>query len=253
MAAITITNLTKRFEGAAVLDSVSLSAEAGRVISIVGPSGAGKTTLLKCVGLHRIDGGSIAIGESAIITPHSTESERHSFRKHVGHIFQDFHLWPHKTVLENVSLAPIVVKGVQREIAIARASALLSRFGIDEKWDCYPDALSGGQKQRVAIARAFAMEPKILLMDEITSALDPELTGSFTKIIRSLAQSGVTVLNVTHNMDFASEVSDEIAFLDRGRLVEIAKPHDLFFYPHEQRTREFISACLAGKKEEGRF
>ena len=247
--ALRLSGVSKRFGSASALDSVSLDVEPGQVVSIIGPSGAGKSTLLRCVGLHAIDSGHIMLGDSAVITPQSSDAELRELRNSVGHIFQDFHLWPHKTVLENICLAPIVVKGIPKHAAMAAALGLLERFDLSEKAGSYPDSLSGGQKQRVAIARALAMEPKVLLMDEITSALDPELAGSVAKTVRSLAREGMAVIAVTHDMGFAADISDKVAFMESGKLVECGTPKEMLFNPQNARTREFIGATLMEKNK----
>jgi polar amino acid transport system ATP-binding protein len=239
---------SKSFEGLAVLDGIDFSIGAGQVVAIIGPSGAGKTTLLRCISaLHKIDRGTVSICGSATITPSSGEDELARFRQSVGYVFQDFHLWPHKTVLENLCLAPVAVKKVPREAAVARAMELLKKFGLAHKAGEYPDALSGGQMQRVAIARALAMEPKIVLMDEITSALDPELVGSVSRMVRALAADGVAVIVVTHNLEFASEVADRMVFMDKGKIIESGKPAELLANPTSERLREFIQPYFSGK------
>jgi ABC-type polar amino acid transport system ATPase subunit len=242
--ALTLAGVSKRFGSIAALDSVSLETAPGQVVSIIGPSGAGKTTLLRCIGLQGIDEGCVRIGSEVAIIPQSGEAELRALRNSVGHIFQEFHLWPHKTVLENVCLAPIMVKGAPKHVAAARALGLLERFGLQAKAASYPDSLSGGQKQRVAIARALAMEPKVLLMDEITSALDPELAGSVARMVRELAREGTTILAVTHDMNFAADVSDRIVFLDRGRIVEMGTPSELLLSPKSSRMRDFLGALV---------
>jgi len=240
-----ISGISKRFGETVALELVSLEALPGQVVSIIGPSGSGKSTLLRCIGLQGIDSGHIALGSDAIVTPQSGDGEIRALRNGVGHVFQDFHLWPHKTVLENVCLAMIEVKKMPRHVAMAKAIALLERFGLQGKAGCYPDALSGGQRQRVAIARALAMEPKVLLMDEITSALDPELAGSVAKTVRELAREGTTILAVTHDMGFAADISDRVIFMDKGRVVEEGTPAEILAFPKNERTKEFIGASLA--------
>lgn len=243
-AALKVAGISKRYDKP-ILDSVSLHVLPGEVVSIIGPSGAGKTTLLRCIsGLAQIDSGQIHLGEEAIITPASGKGGLSKILGRVGLVFQDFHLWPHMTVLENVAYAPWQLGISTKDAATVRASKLLEKFGLSSKAGAYPEDLSGGQKQRVAIARALAANPKVLLLDEITSSLDPELVGSIAAIVRGLAKEGISVLLVTHNMDFASGVSDRIVFLDNGRIVEEGSPLEIFGNPKHGRTKEFISASF---------
>lgn len=247
--AIKLVNVSKKYGDAAVLDSVGFEVQKGRVISVVGPSGAGKTTLLRCIaGLTSIDNGQIVLNGESAITASASESGQAAFRGKVGYVFQDLHLWPHKTVLENVSFAPAKAKKLTHEKAAIKAMELLEKFDLKHKADHYPASLSGGQKQRVAIARALAMEPDVILMDEITSALDPELIASLGKIVRSLASAGIAVVVVTHDMNFASDVSDELVFIENGQVVERGPASQLFLNPEKTRTKEFLKASLDAKE-----
>lgn len=246
--AIKLVNVSKRFGDAAVLDSVGFEVQKGKVVSVVGPSGAGKTTLLRCIaGLTSIDNGQIVLNGENAITDSNWEGNS-AFRGKIGYVFQDLHLWPHKTVLENISFAPAKAKKLSNEKAAIKAMELLEKFDLKHKADHYPASLSGGQKQRVAIARALAMEPDVILMDEITSALDPELIASLGKIVRALASAGIAVVVVTHDMNFASDVSDEMVFIENGQIVERGPADQLFLNPEKARTTEFLKAALDAKE-----
>lgn len=231
-------NIHKSFGDLEVLKGVDLDVEAGEVIVIVGVSGSGKSTLLRCFNfLEMIDEGEITIDEQKI------DLEKNDFSKvraEVGMVFQHFNLFPHKTVLENVIEAPIIVKKMKKEKAVKEGLSILENVGLSEKADVYPNKLSGGQKQRVAIARALAMEPKVLLFDEPTSALDPELVGEVLQVMQDLANEGMTMIVVTHEMKFAKEVADRIIMLDEGRIIENANPDIFFNHSTNERTNQFL-------------
>jgi polar amino acid transport system ATP-binding protein len=243
---VDVRNVSKTFGTIEVLRDVSLSVARGQTVSILGPSGSGKSTLLRCINwLEEPDRGEIYIaGQRMGVRPdgktHMSDRELASMRARIGMVFQSFNLWPHLSVLENVTEAPIHVLGLPRDEAVSRAEVLLDKVGISEKRDAYPYVLSGGQKQRVAIARALAMNPEVILFDEPTSALDPELVGEVLTVMRALADEGMTMVVVTHEMAFAHEASDEIVFLDQGRVVERAKPELFFNKPSTDRARQFL-------------
>lgn len=233
------TNLHKSFGKLEVLKGIDLEVQPSEVVVLVGVSGSGKSTLLRCFNfLERINQGSIEIDGQVIDAKKQKLSQ---VRAEVGMVFQHFNLFPHKTVLENVIEAPIVVKKEKKETAIAKGKALLEKVGLADKADVYPSKLSGGQKQRVAIARALAMEPKALLFDEPTSALDPELVGEVLAVMKQLAEEGMTMVVVTHEMKFAREVADRIIMLDEGVIIENTDPKTFFENPSNERTRQFIS------------
>ena len=247
---IRLEKLSKEYSGNKVLKDIDLEIKKGEIISIIGPSGSGKTTLLRCISmLENFNRGKLTIDEKDIITKDTQEKEFEKLRDRIGVVFQDFHLWPHKTVLENVIYAPINVKNEKRNIAIKKGRKILKIVGLSEKADEYPESLSGGQKQRVAIARTLSMEPEIVLFDEITSALDPELVGGILKVIKRLAKEGMTMLVVTHHMRFASEISDKVIFLDGGKIIEIGTPQVIFRTPKENRTKEFLKSIIEKKQE----
>src|SRR3989344_2860646 len=222
---IRLEKLSKEYGENKVLKDINLEVKKGDIISVIGPSGAGKTTLLRCISmLDSLNEGKLIIDEKNTVTKDSEEKDIKKLRDKIGVVFQDFHLWSHKTVLENVIYAPINVKKKNKNQAVKKAKEILNKVGLSKKVNEYPESLSGGQKQRVAIARTLAMEPEIVLFDEITSALDPELIGGILKVIKRLAKEGMTMLVVTHHMRFASEISDKIIFLDGGRIVEEGIP-----------------------------
>lgn len=241
--AIEVKDLHKSFGSLDVLKGVSLNVEEGEVISVIGPSGSGKSTLARCIArLEKINKGEI------YVYGHRMDSERMSNAKEselVGMIFQQFNLFPHLTVLENVAMAPVKVRGKTQAEAQKVAKTLLERVGLADKVDSYPSQLSGGQQQRVAIARALAMEPKVMLFDEPTSALDPELVGEVLGVIAGLAKSGMTMLIITHEMLFAKEVSDRVIFMSGGNIVEQGTPDDIFVHPQKERTRSFLQRVLS--------
>jgi polar amino acid transport system ATP-binding protein len=216
----------------------------GEAVCIIGPSGSGKSTILRCInGLTTIDSGQIRVGDHHVERLHSERAMR-PLRRQVAMVFQQYNLFPHKTALENVMMAPIQVLGHDREEVRARALANLAKVRLSGKEDHYPGELSGGQQQRVAIARALAMQPEIILFDEVTAALDPETVKDVLTAIRDLVEDGLTCILVTHEMRFAREVADRVCFTDRGLIVESAPPAELFDSPKEERTREFLAQIL---------
>jgi ABC-type polar amino acid transport system ATPase subunit len=248
---VVVEGVVKRYGPDTVLDRVSLSVAAGQVMVVIGPSGSGKSTLLRCIArLETIQRGRILI--DGVLASRGTEVDgpaadaaaRRDLRHDVGMVFQSFNLFPHLTVLENVTLAPRRVRGLAGAEADAEAMDLLQRVGLADKRDAYPARLSGGQQQRAAIARALAMRPRIMLFDEVTSALDPELVGEVLKTMRGLAEQGMTMLVVTHEMGFASDVADDVIFMDRGAVIERAPPDRMFLEPKEFRTRAFLERLL---------
>jgi len=241
---VDVAGVSKWFGDLQVLDHVSLQVSEHGVVSLIGASGSGKSTLLRCLNLlERVEEGDITV-DGVCVTREKIDVN--ALRKKIGIVFQAYNLFPHMTVLQNVMLAPRKARGVSRNEAESRARALLQRIGLEEKADEYPDRLSGGQQQRVAIVRALAMEPKLMLLDEITSALDPQLVSEVLALVRELADSGMTMILATHEMGFAREVSDKICFLDGGRILEEGPPEQIFTEPREPRTREFLSRVLAG-------
>jgi polar amino acid transport system ATP-binding protein len=242
----------KAFGRTQVLRNVSLQLGKGEVVAVIGPSGSGKSTFLRCLNhLETIDRGHIAIeGETLASTDaagrcsYVPDAEVRRICRKTGMVFQHFNLFPHLTVLENIIEAPMVVQGVPRDQAVARAEGLLAKVGLAEKRNNYPARLSGGQKQRVAIARALAMEPDIMLFDEPTSALDPELTGEVLRTMRQLADERMTMLVVTHEMGFAREVAGKVVFMDQGELIEEQPSADFFAHPRHARTRAFLQHML---------
>ena len=238
MALLEICHIRKSFGGQPVLNDVSLEVEEHHVVCLIGPSGSGKSTLLRCInGLEAIDAGEILIHGDRITGP---GVDVDALRRDVGIVFQSFNLFPHMSVLENVTLAPVRVLGQQRGAAEDHARQLLGRIGLEEKAAEYPDRLSGGQQQRVAIVRALAMDPMVLLLDEITSALDPELVAEVLQIVRELARDGMTMLLATHEMSFAREVANKVCFLYDGCIHEEGSPEQIFGAPRNERTRAFV-------------
>jgi cystine transport system ATP-binding protein len=244
MSMIVVEKLTKEFKGQQVLKGIDLKVEAGEVVAIIGPSGSGKTTLLRCLNfLEEPSSGKIVVGDIAIDGSRPLSQQQgliRQLRQHVGFVFQNFNLFPHRTALENVIEGPIVVKKMAREEAIGLGRKLLARVGLAGKEQSYPRRLSGGQQQRVAIARALAMEPEVILFDEPTSALDPELVGEVLATIRSLAEEKRTMVIVTHEMSFARDVANRVIFIDKGVIVEQGEAKALFANPREERTRQFL-------------
>lgn len=244
--------VSKNFGTNRVLRGISLEVARGQVLCIVGPSGSGKSTFLRCINhLERVDGGRLSIdGELVGYRQKGGKlyelklSEAAFQRREIGMVFQRFNLFPHLTALENITLAPMRVKGLSKAKATARANELLERVGLGDRGGAYPAHLSGGQQQRVAIARALAMDPKLMLFDEPTSALDPELVGEVLEVMKELARSGMTMLVVTHEMGFAREVADTLVFMDEGVVVEAGPPRQILTNPQHERTREFLSKVL---------
>lgn len=245
VAAVQINNLSKSFDGIEVLRDISLTVNKGEVVSVLGSSGSGKSTLLRCINwLEEPDRGTIHIAGQRIGI--DTQGKRMknrdlaAIRAKTGMVFQSFNLWPHLTVLQNVMEAPIQVKKAPRDEARAAAQALLEKVGMEHKADAYPYTLSGGQKQRVAIARALAMNPEVMLFDEPTSALDPERVGEVLSVMKSLSSEGYTMIVVTHEMEFARAVSDQVVFLEKGLLIEKCAPEKFFTNPETERVRKFL-------------
>ena len=239
---IDIMNLHKRFADLEVLKGINCSVSAKVVVCIIGPSGSGKSTLLRCVNqLEQSEKGQIFIDGVEVTSP--TVDINH-IRQKVGMVFQHFNLFPHKTTLENITLAPVKIKGMPAAEADEIARDLLDRVGLKDKDNVYPNKLSGGQKQRVAIARALAMQPKIMLFDEPTSALDPEMVGEVLEVMKNLALSGMTMMVVTHEMGFAREVAHRVLFMDDGVVVEEGTPQEIFDHPQNPRTQSFLSKVL---------
>lgn len=233
-------NISKSFGNFEVLASVSFTVEQGEVISIIGPSGSGKSTLLRSlIGLEEINSGELNIEGVSV-----KKTGKKAYNK-MGMVFQGFNLFPHKTVMGNLIEAPCVVKGEKKAEAKKRAESLLKKVGLSDKKDSYPSQLSGGQKQRVAIARALAMEPDIMLFDEPTSSLDPELVGEVLTVIRSLADENITMLIVTHEMGFARDVSDRVFFMDHGKIISDTLPEKIFVNPESERIQNFLTKILS--------
>ena len=241
--ALRIEGLHKSFGTTEVLKGIDLSVDEHQVVCLIGASGSGKSTLLRCVNLlEPIDAGRILVDGREITAP---GVDRNEVRRGIGIVFQAFNLFPHMSVLANVTLGPRKVLGVSRARAEAEALELLQRFGLAVRRDDYPDRLSGGQQQRVAIIRALAMKPRLLLLDEITSALDPELVGEVLEVVRELAAGGMTMVVATHEMGFARELADRVCFLDAGRILEQGPPERIFSAPKEPRTQQFLARIVA--------
>jgi polar amino acid transport system ATP-binding protein len=239
----------KSFGAVEVLKGIDLSVERGQIVAIIGPSGSGKSTLLRSINhLESLNSGEVWLdGMQVNQKLHGQAFERHinKVRQQMGMVFQHFNLFPHLTVIENISMGPIILKGMTKSDAHALAHSLLSKVGLADKIDAYPSRLSGGQKQRVAIARALAMQPKVMLFDEATSALDPELVDEVNAVMKQLAAEHMTMLIVTHEMRFAGEVADRVLFMDGGVIVEEGPPGDMFRAPQKERTRTFLKKYLS--------
>lgn len=248
MSAIEVSKLVKKFNGQTVLHGIDLQVARGEVVAIIGPSGSGKTTLLRSINLlEQPDGGTIRVGDITVNAEQSLNKQKEQVRRlrqQVGFVFQNFNLFPHRSVLENIIEGPVIVKGEPKAEAIARARSLLEKVGLHGKEESFPRRLSGGQQQRVAIARALAMRPEVILFDEPTSALDPELVGEVLNTIRALAQEKRTMVIVTHEMSFARDVADRAIFMDQGRIVEQGAAKALFSNPQQARTRQFLDKFL---------
>lgn len=237
-----VRNLSKKFGELIVLNEITMNVDEGEVVCIIGPSGSGKSTFLRCINqLERPDCGEVLYNGVNFL---EKNSDIRLLREELGMVFQSFNLFPLKTVLENITLAPVLIGKESKEEASKKAMELLRKVGLEEKARAYPKELSGGQQQRVAIARALAMEPKVLLFDEPTSALDPELVGDVLKVIKDLAEEGMTMVVVTHEMGFAREVADRVIFMAGGVIVEEGRPDEIFISPKEERTRAFLSRVL---------
>jgi polar amino acid transport system ATP-binding protein len=238
--------------GNAILRGIDLEVQRGQAVSIIGPSGSGKSTILRCVtGLLRPQAGQIIL-DGVDIRALKSEAQLAQLRQRVGFVFQQYNLFPHLTVLENLVMAPIRILGLDRASARSRALGLLERVRLAGKADAYPGELSGGQQQRVAIARALAMQPELILFDEVTSALDPEMVGEVLTVIRELVQDGMTCVLVTHEMRFAEEVSDQVYFIESGRVIEHGPAHHIFTEPDNERTRAFLNRALNGERATAR-
>ncbi|WP_078429629.1 amino acid ABC transporter ATP-binding protein [Alkalihalobacterium alkalinitrilicum] len=239
---IKVTNLVKSFGDLQVLKSIDLMIEKGEVVVLIGASGSGKSTLLRCLNfLETSNGGEIYLNDERI-DPKKTDIN--TVRQRVGMVFQHFNLFPHKSVLENLTMAPLFVKKEGKDAVVKKAKQLLEKVGLADKANVYPDQLSGGQKQRVAIARALAMEPEVILFDEPTSALDPELVGEVLQVMKDLAKDGMTMVVVTHERGFAKEVADRVVMLADGHIIEEGHPSEIFANPKHERTKRFLNKIL---------
>lgn len=239
---IHVNNLHKYFGQNEVLKGVNEHIKKGEVVVVIGPSGSGKSTFLRCLNLLEEPTDGEIIFEGNNLTDKKTDINK--IRQKMGMVFQSFNLFPHKTVLDNITLSPIKVKGLTKDEAVKIAMSLLKRVGLEDKANAYPASLSGGQKQRIAIARALAMGPDVMLFDEPTSALDPEMVGEVLAVMKSLASEGMTMVVVTHEMGFAREVGDRILFMDGGNVVEQGTPEEIFSNPQNDRTKDFLSKVL---------
>jgi polar amino acid transport system ATP-binding protein len=239
---VSVSGLTKRFGDNEVLRDVDLTIDLHNVVCLIGASGSGKSTLLRCLNLlEPVDAGTIVIDGQTVT---NGKVDVNALRRRIGIVFQSFNLFPHMTVMQNITLAPRKTRGLSKREAEARARELLERIGLLDKADEFPDRLSGGQQQRVAIVRALAMDPKLMLLDEITSALDPQLVADVLELVCELAESGMTMVVATHEMSFAREVADKVCFLDAGSILEEGPPGEIFSSPREPRTREFLARVL---------
>ena len=239
---IRVEGLTKNFGTLQVLRGIDCSVKSKEVVCVIGPSGSGKSTFLRCLnGLEEATGGRVLVHG---ISVHDNKTDVDALRSEIGMVFQRFNLFPHMTVLDNITLAPTKVRGVALETAREQARTLLIKVGLLDKIDAYPNQLSGGQQQRVAIARALAMQPAIMLFDEPTSALDPEMVGEVLSVMQTLAEEGMTMMVVSHEMGFARRVANRVLFMDEGVIVEEGTPEDIFDHPREERTRRFLSNIL---------
>lgn len=242
MSLIEVKDLHKNFGENEVLKGINLTVEEQEVVVVIGPSGSGKSTFLRCLnGLEEINGGSVVIAGNNIA---DKKIDIDKARENIGMVFQDFNLFPHYTVEENITIAPIEVLKQPKKEAQENAKKLLKLVGVEDKLNVYPESLSGGQKQRVAIARALAMNPDVMLFDEPTSALDPEMIGEVLDVMKNLAKSGMTMVVVTHEMGFAREVGDRVLFMDDGFIVEEGAPEKLFYHPEKERTQKFLDKVL---------
>ena len=241
-AIVDIVHLRKAFGEHVVLNDINLAVKPGEKVVVLGPSGSGKSTMLRCINaLEEVSGGHIYVDGIDVTDPHTNLNK---VREHLGMVFQRFNLWPHKSVVENVMLAQQAVLKKGADEARKKALELLARVGLAEKADAYPASLSGGQQQRVAIARALAMDPKVMLFDEPTSALDPELVGEVLAVMKALAETGMTMIVVTHEIGFAREVADRVILMDGGHIIEEGSPEDMLVNPKEERTKAFLARVL---------
>jgi len=239
---ISLRGLSKSYNGHVVLHNVTLDITEGSVVTLIGPSGSGKSTLLRCINLlEPIDDGEIYLDGTDISIP---GLDANPVRRRIGMVFQNFNLFPHMSVMENIILSPTKTLGVNKVVARAKAMELLQRFGLGDKSDSYPDQLSGGQQQRVAIVRALAIEPEVLLLDEITSSLDPELVGEVLDVVRELKASGMTLILATHEMGFARDTSDVVCVLDGGHIIEQGPPSQVFTAPKSERAQQFLQRII---------
>ena len=239
---VSLEKVTKSFGDLEVLHGIDLTVDLHQVVCLIGASGSGKSTLLRCVNLlEQVDSGTIVV-DGQIVT--GTKVDVNALRRKIGIVFQAYNLFPHMTVMENVTLAPMQALKLSKTEAHARASELLALIGLEDKADEYPDRLSGGQQQRVAIARALGMNPSLMLLDEITSALDPQLVGDVLALVRTLANEGMTMIIATHEMSFARDLADKVCFLDEGVILEEGPPAQIFSSPHEARTQEFLQRVI---------
>jgi polar amino acid transport system ATP-binding protein len=244
-AALTVEGLSKSFGRHQVLRGIDLAVAEHEVVALIGASGSGKSTLLRCINLlERIDAGRIFLAGEEI----TRRSDLNAVRQRIGIVFQSYNLFPHMSVLRNVTLAPRDALGLSKRDAEERAIALLERFGLVDKRDEYPDRLSGGQQQRVAIVRALAMQPELMLFDEVTSALDPELVAEVLEVIRELAAGGMTMVLATHEMSFARDIADQVCFLDAGSILEQGPPAEIFTAPREPRTQQFLQRIIKAQR-----
>ncbi|CAK7010753.1 ATP-binding cassette domain-containing protein [Morganella morganii] len=239
---IHVNNLQKKFGNTHVLRGISCDIRPQEVVCVIGPSGSGKSTFLRCLNaLERPDSGEIVVNGTDVCDP---KTDLNKMREHTGMVFQRFNLFPHMTVLDNITMAPLMVSGLKKADALLKAERLLEKVGLPDKIDAWPESLSGGQQQRVAIARALAMDPTVLLFDEPTSALDPELVGEVLNVMKALAHEGMTMVIVTHEMNFAREVADRVFFIDQGIIRESGTPEQIFNHPQNPRTAAFLSRVL---------
>lgn len=248
MQMLNVANLRKSFDGKEVVSNISFKVNKGEVVAIIGPSGSGKSTVLRCLNLlEKVDGGTISVGEENMVTTlengrvvYASDNELRKIRLKLGLVFQNFNLFPHYSVLQNITEAPVHVANMSPAEAKAVGMELLEKMGLSDKADAYPFQLSGGQSQRVAIARALAMKPDVLFFDEPTSALDPELTNEVLKVMKVLASEHMTMVVVTHEMSFARDVADRVIFMDKGRVIEEGDPHKILLNPDNERTQAFL-------------
>lgn len=239
---IHVNNLQKKFGNTHVLRGISCDIRPQEVVCVIGPSGSGKSTFLRCLNaLERPDSGEIVVNGTDVCDP---KTDLNKMREHTGMVFQRFNLFPHMTVLDNITMAPLMVSGLKKADALLKAERLLEKVGLPDKIDAWPESLSGGQQQRVAIARALAMDPTVLLFDEPTSALDPELVGEVLNVMKALAHEGMTMVIVTHEMNFAREVADRVFFIDQRIIQESGTPEQIFNHPQNPRTAAFLSRVL---------